>query len=278
MNEGQVIPSMVDGGTWSAAFGLSWTHTMLRDQAATTPRIIREGGQYLRVMSGTMGVASARSKIVRQFLDTDAEWLFMVDTDMGFEDTTIERMIQSSELNQTPVLGALCFAQKSDPRNPETSLHATRYRLVPTLYRYVDTGQERGFMPITEYAPDRFHVVDATGAACILMHREALEAVGPEPFRPMIVKGANPDGTDREFSEDLSFCARLANAGVPIGVDTSIKTTHHKGGIFLDEETYRAQVAMTSASPLGLTIAHTIDPDKLSADTRDWARKVGMTR
>ena len=46
--------------------------------------------------------------------------------------------------------------------------------------------------------------------------------------------------------------ARLANAGVAIGVDTSIKTTHDKGGIFLDEGSYRIQRAIRAASPIGI--------------------------
>jgi hypothetical protein len=248
---GTVIPSMVDGGSWSSAFGLSWSSAMLYDQAQGQ-RMIRQGGQYLRKVAGTMGVADARSEIAALFLSGDAEWLFMVDTDMGFEHDTVDRMVASAEANDCKVLGGLAFALKTDPRRPETSLYARRAGMVPTLYRYVQLADEQGFLTIHDYEPDAFQWVDATGAAVLLMHRSALEAVGPNPFRQMVVQGANPDGTDRIFSEDLSFCARLANAGVGIGVDTSIKTTHDKGGIFLDEETYRVQRAIRAASPIGV--------------------------
>jgi len=251
MRTGTVIPSMVDGGQWSSAFGLSWTHAMLYDQAQSQ-RMIRQGGQYLRKVAGTMGVADARSEIVQLFLASDAEWLFMIDTDMGFEPDTVDRMVESAEENQVKVLGGLAFALKTDPRRPETSLHARRAGMVPTLYRFVQLPKEQGFLTMHDYVPDAFQFVDATGAACLLMHREALEAVGPNPFRQLVVAGANPDGSDRIFSEDLSFCARLANADISIGVDTSIKTTHDKGGIFLDEESYRIQRAIRRASPIGI--------------------------
>lgn len=254
MDAGMVIPSFVDGGTWSASFGLSWTGAMLHDQAKSG-RIFRAGGQYLRATAGTMGVAAGRTTIVRRFLETRAEWLFMVDTDMGFEPDTIDRLVASAEANDCPVVGALCFAQKADPRAPEDSLHARRFSIVPTVYRYtkiVETG-EQGFRPVLDYTPGAFQQADATGAACILIHRKALTALGAQdPFRPLLVQGGNPDGTDREFSEDLSFCARLANAGVRIGVDTSVRTSHHKGGIFLDETAYRAARAVAAASPLGI--------------------------
>lgn len=250
MKPGTVIPSFVDGGEWSACFGLSWTDLCLYDQV-NSQRIIREGGQFLRTVAGTMGVASARNEIVRNFLGADAEWLFMVDTDMGFEADTVDRLVDSAVANGVLALGALAFCQKAE-RRPETSLHARRLRLQPTLYGFVSLQDEKGFVSIENYEPNRFQLVDGTGAACLLVHRTALAALPEDPFRPVLAANCLPGGKAREFSEDLSFCARLADAGIAIGVDTSIKTTHHKGGIYLDEDTYRAQRALRDASPLGV--------------------------
>jgi len=239
---GSVIPSVVDGQEWAACFGLSWTGLMLRDQA-TSNRIIRENGQYVRKVSGTMGVAAARSEIAAYFLEhTDAEWLFMVDSDMGFAEDTVDRLVESAERNSVPVIGALCFAQKMDTDLAPGQFHATRYRIQPTLYTYLERPNgERGFQSITKYRRDAFQHVAGTGAACILIHREALEAVGPEPFMPVTDPLAGGNGTPRTFSEDLSFCIRVQAAGLEMGVDTGIKTTHYKGGLFLDETTFAMQ-------------------------------------
>jgi hypothetical protein len=239
---GSVIPSVVDGQEWAACFGLSWTGLMLRDQA-TSNRIIRENGQYVRKVSGTMGVAAARSEIAAYFLaHTDAEWLFMVDSDMGFADDTVDRLVESAERNGVPVLGALCFAQKLDPDVAPGQFHATRMRIQPTLYTYLERPNgERGFRSITKYKRDTFQHVAGTGAACILIHRSALEAIGAEPFMPVTDPEAGGNGTPRTFSEDLSFCVRVQAAGLEMGVDTSIKTTHYKGGLFLDETTFAMQ-------------------------------------
>jgi hypothetical protein len=111
------------------------------------------------------------------------------------------------------------------------------------MYQYTEvagTG-EKGFRSISKYQRDQFQEVGATGAACVLIHRKVLETVGPDPFDPIKVSGAGGNGTDRSFSEDLSFCIRVSAAEFAIGVDTSIKTTHHKGGIFLDETTFAMQ-------------------------------------
>jgi hypothetical protein len=239
---GSVVPAVVDGQEWAACFGLSWTDMMLRDQA-TSGRIIREGGTYVRRVAGTMGVAGARNENAAYFLDhTDAEWLFMVDSDMGFAADTVDRMIVSAEANEVPVLGALCFAQKLDPDVRQNELYAARYRIQPTLYAYLERPNgEQGFRSITKYKRDAFQHVAGTGAACLLVHREALAAVGPEPFMPITDSKAGGNGTPRTFSEDLSFCLRVQAAGLAIGVDTSVKTTHYKGGVFLDETTFAMQ-------------------------------------
>lgn len=239
---GSVIPAVVDGQEWAACFGLSWTDLMLRD-AATSNRIIREGGQYVRRVSGTMGLAGARNEVARYFLEsTDAEWLFMVDSDMGFAADTVDRLVESAEANSVPVLGALCFAQKLDPDLRQNELYAARYRIQPTLYSYQERPNgERGFQAIGKYRRDAFQHVAGTGAACLLVHREALTAVGPDPFMPITDATAGGNGTPRTFSEDLSFCVRVQAAGLEMGVDTSIKTTHYKGGIFLDETAYAMQ-------------------------------------
>lgn len=239
---GSVAPGFVDGQEWAACFGLSWADMLLRDQAGSQ-RIIRENGQYFRKVAGTMGVAAGRNEIVSAFLKSDAEWLFMIDTDMGFAPDTVDRMIDSAECNNVPVLGALCFAQKLDPQVTPGDFNATRLRIQPTLYSYVEIEEtgERGFRPINKYLRDRFQQVAGTGAACLLMHREALEAVGSDPFMPITDPQAGGNGTPRTFSEDLSFCIRVQAVDLEMGVDTSIKTTHYKGGIFLDEVTFAMQ-------------------------------------
>jgi hypothetical protein len=253
---GTVVPGFVDGQEWAACFGLSWTELLLRDQAMSQ-RIIRTGGQYVRKVAGTMGVASARNEIARYFLDhADGEWLWMVDTDMGFAPDTVDRMVDSAVANGADVLGALCFAQKLDTKLAPGDFGATRLRIQPTIYEMVKVSEtgEVGFTS-TRYQRDTYQQAAATGAACLLIHRNVLSALGPDPFAPLAIPGAGGRGTSRTFSEDLSFCVRATAQGAQLGVDTSIKTTHYKGGIFLDETTYAMQEE-TLVQAAGHAIAH----------------------
>ncbi len=238
-----VVPSFVDNHTWSACFGLSWADLVLYDQAGPQ-RMIREGGTFLRKATGTMGVAAARSEIAAHFLaNTDADYLFMVDTDMGFARDTVDRLVATAEAQNVGVLGALCFAQKLDPDLRQGDFYGARFRIIPTLYEYaeVEATGEIGFRHIDRYRRDTYQEVGATGAACVLIRRDVLEAVGADPFAPLAIPGAGGHGSARTFSEDLSFCTRVRAAEFTIGVDTSIQTTHHKGGIFLAETAYAMQ-------------------------------------
>lgn len=241
MIEGSVVVGYCDGGEWSAVFGLSYRDLILHDVLGPQ-RIVREGGKEMRKVVGAMGVAAGRNDIARQFLDsTDGEWLWFVDTDMGFAPDTVDQLVKSADPELRPVMGGLCFAIKRQERG---AFHAERFRIQPTVYEYLELADEVGFRPIPDYPRGQTIEVAGTGAACLLIHRGALERVrsqyGDAWFDP-ITHPTGAKGKPRQFSEDLSFCVRLAAVGLPVHVDTAARTTHHKGGIFLDEDTYDQQ-------------------------------------
>lgn len=241
---GTVVPGFCDPGSWSAAFGMSYRDLVLADGTVGKRLIVREGGSELRVRASSGGIADARNSIARDFLDsTDGEWLWMVDTDMGFEADCVYRLLDSADPDSRPVVGALCFALHRD--GPSFG-GGVRYTIVPTLYDYVQTADEVGFRAVPGYPPDAVVPVAATGAACLLIHRSALERVRgkhPEAWFTPITHITGDHGKPRTFSEDLSFCVRLAGLGIVPHVDTGVKTTHDKGGIFLDEEAFARQQA-----------------------------------
>lgn len=246
MIAGSVVIGFLDAGEWSACFGESLLHLMLQDGLQGEGRCFR-GGAYLREMASTGGLPEGRNQVVEAFLDaTEAEWLWFVDTDMGFAPDTVERLVATADRRERPVVGGLAFGHRREGR---TDLRAERYSIAPTMYQWVELPDgEVGFRALPDWEPDSVVQVGATGAACLLIHRTALEAVraryGPAWFNLAEHPGGGPGGRARSFSEDLSFCIRLAAVGVPVHVDTAVKTTHHKGGVYLDEDTYRAGRAL----------------------------------
>lgn len=218
MIQGTVTIAYLDPGHWSACFGMSLRDLYLFEVA------LQRHPYEVRVQSGAGAIADGRNYATQQFLDGSSEWLFFVDTDMGFASDTIERLINTADPDERPVMGGLCFTlYEVTP----SSFHGVRYGVMPAMY----SREDGGFNPVTDYKRDAVQQVDATGAACLLIHRSVLEKIrdkfGKVWFNEMPKTG-----------EDLSFCRRCDQAGVPVHVNTAVKTTHHKGALYLDEDHY----------------------------------------
>lgn len=243
MTPGSVIVGYCDAGSWSACFGLSLRDLMLHDLAGPR-RIMRPGGVEIRVPVHTGRIHDGRNRIVREFLAADGEWLLMLDTDMGFAPDTADALVASADPIERPVMGGLCFALEREPG----PLHGELWGCKPTVYELVADVDGGGFRSLRDYPRDQVVRVDGTGAACLLLHRAVLEemrsAGGETWFDPVSVR--TPSGRVW-FGEDLSLCLRLREAGVPVHVNTKVKTTHHKGGLYLDEELFDWQGATGGA-------------------------------
>lgn len=249
MKGGSVVVGYLDGGQWSACFGLSYRDLIMADMLGAG-RIVREGGKELRQVAGTGGIVAGRNRVASDFLDnTDGEWLWFVDTDMGFAPDTVDRLVEAADKDRRPIMGGLCFKLTRKARG---DFHAERFRVQPTVYEYLETTDgEVGFRPIEDYPRDQPVEVAGTGAACLLIHRRALEKIrrkqGDVWFDP-ITHPTGMRGKPRTFSEDLSFCIRLQAVGLPVWVHTGVKTCHDKHSQFLDEELFDRQRADEAAA------------------------------
>src|SRR5690606_26137753 len=125
---------------------------------------------------------------------------------------TVSRLVASADPVARPVMGALAFAlRRTGPG--ETGTYSQVYDIIPTLHQYVELGDEVGCLPITDYPRDQVTRVAGTGAACLLIHRTVLHRIrrkhGDVWFDP-VVHSTGDRGKPRRFSEDLSFCVRVA--------------------------------------------------------------------
>lgn len=175
--------------------------------------------------SGPNSLVEGRNLAASHFLDkTSAEWLFFVDTDMGFKPDSLERLLLAADPVDRPVVGGLCFAMKhvgSDGQGGQ------RVMPVPTLFMFAkNPDQGVGFANRFIYPPDALVQVAGTGAAFLLIHRSALEAVREFHGDAWFDFARYGDGA--QVSEDLSFCWRLAEVDRPVFVHTGVKVTHHK--------------------------------------------------
>jgi hypothetical protein len=145
----RVVVGYCKPGTVHAAFHESLLNLMVYD-AATDRRIIAGGGRI--AVQSSANISGARNQIVKQFLDeSDADWLWMLDTDMTFAPETLERLLEHADVEKAPIVGGLCFGIDDG-------------WLFPTLYDLADMGSGDGLQVVryNEWPPNAMFQVAAT--------------------------------------------------------------------------------------------------------------------
>ena len=200
---------------------------------ASDQRVLRGG--VLGVRYGTGGIVAARNTVARQFLASDrADWLFWIDTDMGFAPDTVDRLLAAADPLVRPIVGGLCFANREVAGD---GLNGFQTKAVPTVYYWGSNGDQQGFQAVASFPDDELVRCDATGSACLLIHRSALEQIGADWYDPIV----NPS-TGSLLGEDLSFCVRAGAKHIPIHVHTGVRTSHLKP-VWLQADHFVAGVA-----------------------------------
>jgi len=160
----------------------------------------------------------ARNEMTERFLATSADWMLMVDADMTFNADLLERLLRVADPAERPIVGPLCYSMS----------HAGPW---PVLYE-LRGGQ---FYPIPDPPADTLLRVDGAGTGCLLIHRSALERIAassdwPGQWFDHVYLSRHPLG------EDLSFCVRARQAGLPIWVDTGIPIGHVKARLKVERD------------------------------------------
>jgi len=219
-------PGQVSSAFMESILNLYWADA---NRPAGHQRLFAKGAGYLHITSGPR-IASARNHLVRMFLQHHtAEWLWMIDSDMVFSPDTLDKLLEVADKDKRPIVGALAFG-------------GGKGMLFPTMYRLCDPKENNGSPVdfVREWEPGSVVQVDGTGAACLLMHRSVLQAVGeryPEPapwFSESVYKG-------HELGEDFTFCLRLMQMEIPVFVNTAASIGHMKPTV-LDESVWRNMI------------------------------------
>lgn len=246
--DGTVLAAYLHANTLSHSFSDSLMKLISHDMV-NQARVVRAG--VLQFRCGAGGLVQARNEVVQHFLDSsDAEWLWCVDSDMGFLPDVVDRLVEAADQAERPVVGALCFGLREVAPD---GMCGWKVRPFPTVY---DWGQDPagtlGFHVRRDYTPNALTQVAGTGAACLLIHRSAAEKIRAEAGDVWFTPVAFADG--RPVSEDLSFCYRLNKLGLPVFVHTGVPTSHHKQ-IWLSEDEYRLfEAAYRAAADSGAAV------------------------
>jgi hypothetical protein len=225
----------------------SWHHSMtelIGWDLANQHRVMRGG--YIAMKCGTDGLADARNKTVKIFLEERrAEWLFWVDTDMGFAADTVDRLLAAADPVERPIVGGLAFTQREETSD---GMGGWRCRATPTVFDWavLDDGQS-GFSVRWDYPRESLVQCAGTGSACILIHRSVFERIEAQ-YGPIWYDRVQNRSMNRLVSEDLAFCLRAGALQIPVHVHTGVKTTHQKV-LWLAEDDYFGQVTLAQSVP-----------------------------
>lgn len=209
----------VDGVFMESVLG-----SMLYDAQMHRGMNVHRGGYTS--MSSSPRIAEARSQIVHEFLTNPvlakAEWLWMVDTDMAWNESAYQLMLETIDRDKVPILGGMCYA-------------GGHSKMVPTLY--VLQNEDGEITSIEDVPENQLVKVDATGAAFLCVHRNVLVKMGAafgqqangaiNPYPWFVESMTNKKG--EPYGEDMAFCLRANHLGIPVHVHTGIEVDHMKG-------------------------------------------------
>src|SRR6266487_1246321 len=241
----------------------SWHHSiveLLGWDFANNARTL--SGGFVGIRHGTGGLVEARNKAIIEFLaESRADWLWWIDTDMGFAPDTVDRLFEAADPVERPMIGALCFTQREADMD---GMGGWRCKATPTIFDWAkvniwDTktvdgetkrekvGEQQGFAVKWDYPANTLVQCAGTGAACILIHRSVFERI-EEKFGQVWYDRLPNISTNQLISEDLSFCIRAGTVGFPLFVHTGVRTTHQKT-LWLSEEDYWRERAVDGPPP-----------------------------
>ena len=146
-------------------------------------------------------IAAVRNNLVDQALDEGCTHLLMLDTDQVYRDQEMITKMLSHKV--VGIVGA--------------PVHR-RYPPFDAILLRGTVGEYK-YIPDEEVYSGELIDIDATGTGCVMIDMSIFDKI-QRPFFSVGLKG------DKVVGEDIGFCSKLREKGVPIRADTSIEIGH----------------------------------------------------
>lgn len=207
---------------------------------------LRNTGALAAAWGRSIELSHARNTIAAAFMASDADWLLWWDTDIGCEPHALEQLLAVADPETAPIVGGLCFIETDYQHDFHGGLHSA---LAPTLYDWAwvepNSGMPGAYKLVTRTDWDgKVTRVGATGAGFLLTHRSVYTKISDwlmeqgAPGHIWFERIPGPDG--EKCGEDISFCLRAHQVGLPVMVHTGVSTTHQKS-VWYGVPEYRAK-------------------------------------
>ena len=156
---------------------------------------------------------AARNHCVKKFLETDADFLWFIDSDIVPPLDALHNLAQTNK----DATGAVCFSMKVENGD---------YFPIPITLRY---NQDKQYVV---YYGQGIEEIDATGSACLMFKRKVFETI-EKPYEFLYY----PDGT-LKLECDFYLCQKIQKAGFKLFIDFGILCDHQKKVSIKDIQDY----------------------------------------
>lgn len=154
-------------------------------------------------------VDRVRNQICRRFLQSDAEYVLMID-----DDVVPPADVLGMAGHGKDVVAGLCYAYV-----PSTGYYSVAYP------EPGEDGVRPPRLPIGDGLEGHGLLeMELVGSACLMVHRRVLEVLD----RPWFVTELDEDGLFIADSEDFSFCRKARAAGFSVWLDSDRVCSHYR--------------------------------------------------
>lgn len=174
------------------------------------------GDCVLAMKAGSL-IYTARNDLATLAIQSEADYVFWLDSDMVFQPDTLVRMMETLQKNDLDILTGLYFR-----RVPPYS---------PVLFDKLEIDGAICKWSEFETIPDGLFEVGGCGFGCVLMKTD--------PFLDVQVRHGNMFAPIANNGEDIAFCWRARDCGFKIFCDPSI-ICGHVGYSVVDDQFFKA--------------------------------------
>lgn len=180
---------------------------------------------YTSIIEGSV-IHDSRNEFASIAIQNGFDRVLCIDSDMTFTPDLLTRLSAHLDSGKRMVCGL--YFKRVLPTEPV--IYRQETATDPNHGEYIKST------PLLTYPRNTLFQIDACGFGAVMMDvsllREVWDRYGP-PFTPYLNLG-----------EDLTFCWRVRQLGVPIWCDSTIRVGH-LGQVVFSEETYLDQCSMT---------------------------------
>lgn len=169
----------------------------------------------------------ARNEIVEDFLQTDCDVLWFLDSDITPSKQVLD--LVAIHKDKWQVAGATYPVFMKTPLAPEISVVFTVYK----------KNSESGNFGLANAPKDGQAFVDGLATGCLFIKREVFGLLS----KPYFEFKYDPDSRELTEGEDLGFCRKLSNLGIKFFTDFELICKHQKSVDLLEVNNYAIEYA-----------------------------------